>query len=135
MSQLPPTRSHEDDNLCNTIPDGSCISRLAQVPIISLPLPLILLLPDLLELDVEVPDLARKATNVRPVVLDVGLSGADDDVEVEADVGVGEPGGVVGGEADGVVTGVVGEAPLSRAGGFDKDVICFRLLSGQTQIE
>lgn len=37
------------------------------------------------------------------IVFRVWFRGAYDDVEVETDVGVGEPGGVVCGEADGVV--------------------------------
>ncbi|KAG6843499.1 hypothetical protein H0H87_003739 [Tephrocybe sp. NHM501043] len=109
MSQLSRTRSHkEDDNLCNTIPHGSRSGRFRRVPIISLPLARILLLPpDLLELDVEVTDIACEAADVRPAMLNVVLGGADDDVEVEADVSMGEPGGVVSGEADGVVAGVL----------------------------
>ena len=37
------------------------------------------------------------------IVFEVGFSSTDDDVEVETDVSVGEPGGVVGGETEGVV--------------------------------
>ena len=42
------------------------------------------------------------------VLLDVGFGGANDDVEVHADVGVAEPRGVVGRETDGVVACFVG---------------------------
>ncbi|KAG6855635.1 hypothetical protein H0H87_012815, partial [Tephrocybe sp. NHM501043] len=130
MPQLPHTGGYEGDNLCNTVPHGPRIGHLAQVPIIGP--------SDLLELDDGVPDFAREAVDVHPVVLNVSLGNGegDDNVEVEADVGVEEPGGVVGGEADGVVTSVVGgecEAPLGSAGGFDEGVICVRLLLGQTQ--
>ena len=60
-----------------------------------------------------------------PVVLYVWLGGADDDVEVETDVGVTEPGGVVCGETDGVVAcfvGGEGEAAVEGPDGADDDV-------------
>lgn len=59
---------------------------------------------------------------MRAVELDVGARGADDDVEVEADVRGGEPGGVVRAEADGVVACVVGgegEPAFGGPFGFD----------------
>lgn len=53
------------------------------------------------------------------VVVKVGFCGAYDDVEVETDVGAGKPGGVVGGEADGVVACFVGgECEATFCGSF-----------------
>jgi hypothetical protein len=54
-------------------------------------------------------------------MLKVGLGGTYYDVEVETDVGVGEPGGVIRGEADGMIACFVGgkcEAAFGGAFGF-----------------
>ena len=97
--QLPYTRHKQHHDLRNTIPHRPRIRRLTQVPIIRLAFSLILLFhANILQLLVQIANLARQLARVRPVLLDVGFRGADDDVEVETDVGVGlEPaGGVVG---------------------------------------
>lgn len=129
MTELPRAGRDENDDLCNAVPDCTCVCGLAEVAVVCLSLPLVLLLPpDILELEVEVADLCSEAGDVCAVLLDVGFCCADYDVEVEADVGVGEPGGVVCGETDGVVACVVGgkgELAVWGADCFDEDV--FRL--------
>lgn len=140
MPQLPRTSQQQRHDLHHTIPHRPRIRRLTQIPKISLPLPLILLLPpNILQLQIQLPHLARDLANVRPVLFDVGFRGTDDDVEVETDVGLGtEPGGgVVGGETDGVVASFVGgegEAGVWGAAGFDDGVIGFHFL-GKTEDE
>lgn len=134
MPQLPRTSRQQRHNLQHTIPHRPRIRRLAQIPKIRLPLPLILLLPPhVLQLQIQLPHLTRDLADVRPVLFDVGLRGADDDVEVEPDVGLGaEPGGgVVRGEADGVVAGFVGgegEAGVWGSAGLDDGVVGFHFL-------
>ena len=59
---------------------------------------------------------------MRAVVLCVWFCGAHNDVEVESDVGVDEPGGMIGGEADRVVAcfvGREGEFALEGPSGLD----------------
>jgi hypothetical protein len=120
MSQLPNASPQQHRNLHQTVPNSPRISTLAQIPKIRLPLPLILLFPpDILELQIEVPDLRSQLGYVPTVVLKVGLGRAYDDVEVETDVGVGEPGGVVRGEADGVVACFVGGESEAAFGGAE----------------
>jgi hypothetical protein len=120
MSQLPYTSPHQHHNLRHTIPDSSRISTLAQIPKIGLSFPLILLFsPDILKLQIKIPDLGSKLRYVSAVMLKVGLSGAYYDVEVETDVGVGKPGGVIRGEADGVIACFVrGECEAAFGGAF-----------------
>jgi hypothetical protein len=126
MPELPCTCAEQDSDLSYAVPHGPGIGGLAQVPVVLFPLTLVLLFAaDILELGVEVADLSCEFGDVGPVVLDVGFCGADDDVEVEADVGVTEPGGVVGGEADGVVACLVGgegESAVEGPDGADNDV-------------
>lgn len=106
---MPRARHNNDQDLRDTIPHRPRVRRLTQVPVICLSLSLILLLPpDVFELLVEVAHFRGHFGDVGAVLLDVCLGGADDDVEVHAYVGVGEPRGVVGGEADGVVASDVG---------------------------
>lgn len=51
MPQLPYTSAHENNNLRYAVPHSLGVGRLAQIPIIRLPFPLVLLLsPDILEL-------------------------------------------------------------------------------------
>jgi len=56
---------------------------------------------------------------VPAVVVEVVFGGADDDVEVETDMGTGEPGGIVCGEADGVIACFVrGKCEAAFRGAF-----------------
>lgn len=60
-----------------------------------------------------------------PVLLHVGLGRANNDVEVHSDMCMAEPGGVVGAEADGVITRVVrgkGKATFQRSDSLDNDM-------------
>lgn len=92
MSQLPCTCQNQNQNLRNTVPDSARIGRLAQVSVIRLALPLVLLLAaDVLQFVVEIADLGSETRNMRPVVLDVRLGGSDDDIQIKADVGVAKP--------------------------------------------
>lgn len=109
MPQLPGTSCNQHPNLHQTIPKRPRISALTQIPKVRLSFSLILLFsPNILQLHIQIPDLGRQFRNVSTIVFSVGFCGAYDDVEVETDVGVGEPGGVVCGEAEGVVACFVG---------------------------
>lgn len=104
MPQLPHTSRNQHPDLYQTIPKRPRIRVLTQIPKISFSFPLILLFsPNILQFQIQVPDLSRQFGNMSSIVFEVGFSSTDDDVEVETDVSVGEPRGVVGGEAEGVV--------------------------------
>lgn len=108
MPQLPRTRPYQHTNLRHAVPHSPRVRLLARIPIVCLPFTLVLLLPsDILQLRIQVPDFGGEVGHVRAVELDVGAGGANNDVEIEADVRRGEPGGIVGAEADGVVACVV----------------------------
>ena len=111
MPQLPRTSHDQHHDLSHAIPNRSRIRQLAQIPKISLPLPLVLLLsPDILQLDVQLSNFGSDFRDVRAVVLEVWTDLANRDVEVHSDVGGGrEPGraDVRGRKADRVVSGIV----------------------------
>jgi len=122
MPQLPYTSHQYHHDLRQTIPNSPRISTLAQIPKIRLPLPLILLFSSyVLQLQIQVANFRCQLGYVPSVVFEVCFCCAYYDVEVETDVGVGEPGGIVCGEAERVVTCFVGgecEAAFGGAFGF-----------------
>lgn len=126
VPHLPCTCRHQHDDLGKTVPHCSRIRGLAQISVIRFPLALVLLFsPNILQPVIEVADLGRDVGDVMPVLLHVGLGGADDDVQVHSDVRMAEPGGVIGAEADGVVACVVRgkcEAAFQRSDGLDDDM-------------
>lgn len=109
MPHLPRARRNQHTNLRYRVPHRLRVRRFAHVAERCLALTLVLLLPlDILELQIQISEFLGELGHVRAVVLCVRLRLADDDVEVQADVGGREPGtAVVAGQADGVVTGVV----------------------------
>lgn len=94
MSQLPGAGHNQHHDLSHAIPHRPRIRDLAQVPEIRFPLPLILLLPpDILQLDVQLSNLGSHVRDVRTIVVGVRAGLADGDVEVHSDMGGrGEPG-------------------------------------------
>ena len=96
VSQLPHAGHNQHHDLSHAVPHRSRIRDLAQIPKIRLPLPLILLLPpNVLELDVQLSNLGSDFRDVRTVVVEVRAYFTDCDVEVHSDMrGRGKPGRV-----------------------------------------
>lgn len=83
MPQLPRARKHQYYHLCQTIPNGAGVRRLAEVAEVCLSLTLILLLaPYIFQLLVQVAQFCRQFGYVRPVVFEVGFGLTDDNVQV-----------------------------------------------------
>ena len=77
---------------------------LAQIPVVPFPLALILLLPpDILNLDVQIANLVGQLRDMRSVLLNIRPCRAHHDVNGNAQMGMTEPGGIVGRKADGMV--------------------------------
>lgn len=126
MSQLPGTCCNQDDDLSDAVPDSPRVRSLAEVSVVSFPLALVLLFSsDIFQFVIEVADPSGETRDMGAVVFDVIFRGANDDIEVQANVGVTEPRGMIRGETDGVVAGVVGckgEFSFLRTSSFDQDV-------------
>jgi len=126
MSQLPGACCNQDDDLGDAVPDSLRVRSLAEVSVVSFPLALVLLFSsDIFYFLIEVTNLGSEARDMGAVVLDVTFGGADDDIEIQPNVGVTEPRGMIRGETDGVVAGVVGckgEFSFLGTGSSDQDV-------------
>ena len=106
MTQLPRARHNKYQDLRQRVPHCPPIQHFTQIPKIRLSFTLILLFPpDILQLQIQIPDLARELRDMSSIMINVRSSIAYDDVKVESDVrGGSKPGGrVVRRHADGVV--------------------------------
>ena len=126
MSQLPGTCCNQDNDLSDTVPDSPRVRSFTEVSVVGFPLALVLLFSsDIFQFVIEVADSGSDARDMGAVLFDVAFRGADDDIEVQANVGVTEPRGMIRGEADGVVAGIVrckGEFSFLGTGSFNQDV-------------
>lgn len=105
MSQLPSTCAKQDDYLSYAIPHSSRVCGFTKVAIVGFTFSLILLFPaDVLELLVKIPEFAGELWDMWTVLLDVRSCWTNNDVEVESNVSVAEPGRVVGWETNGMIT-------------------------------
>lgn len=120
MPQLPCACHHQNNNLYDTIPHRLGVGSLAEISEISLSFSLVLLLPsDILEFLVQIANFGCQFRDMRAVVLGICFCGADNDVQIQADVRVGEPGRVICGKADRMVACFVrGECECTFAGSF-----------------